>query len=178
MYSSVNFARIGVDISKALLKSINLFADQYEIDITQHLNLTLLQRRLSFADTLCIENHINDSDIPKTAKTNVNDSIIVGRFVEKSLRQFIDNIANNRPIPAAEIPNELTYNVFGLQSKYRQPGLRHLNEMQLFALTFMQRHCSVNHKNFNQFKPFIDNEIAEREMCVFFSELRNLKIKK
>lgn len=134
--------------------------------MNKHLNNTRIQRRFSLGDTMCIASSIEiDTDVPAAAKESVSAAIISGRFAAKALRTFIDNVAANQPIMYAEdIPNELTYDVLGLNTKNRQPGLRSLAEMPLFALTYMQRHCSVNHKDFDQFKPFIDDEIAESEM--------------
>lgn len=143
-----------------------MFADQYEEDMNKHLNITRIQRRFSLGDTTCIESAIeNHSEIPAGAKENVNAAVISGRFAAKALRNFVENIDGNKPIMYADdMANELSYDVLGLKTQHRQPGLRSLEDMQLYALAYMQQHCSVHHKDFDQLKPFIDDEIAESEM--------------
>ena len=79
------------------------------------------------------------------------------------------NIEHNQPIVDSNLPDQVTYGLFGLDARPRQAGLRKLNDIQMFSLAFMQRHCSIIHGHYYIYKPFIENEISESEMWVFFN---------
>lgn len=63
-----------------------------------------------------------------------------------------------------------------MHNKNRQPGLRKLDDHQLFSLTYLQRHCSGHHENYKTFKPFVENQISEYELYVQY--INNIDINK
>lgn len=69
----------------------------------------------------------------------------------------------SEPIPDPELHDTVTYDLFDLRQRKRQPGLRSLDDMQLFSLVYLQRYCSATDGNYNVYKAFVEMEIAARQ---------------
>lgn len=86
-----------------------------------------------------------------------------GRFTAKCLQEFLRLIETGQPIPDALLPDAVTYDLFNLRERKRQPGLRSYDDMQLFSLVYMQRYCSVTNLYYKRFKAFVEMEITGQQ---------------
>lgn len=86
------------------------------------------------------------------------------RFAAKSFEEFQHQLEVNQPIPDATLPDLLTYDRFDLRSSKRQPGLRELDDSQLFALATLQSHCGRSPVGYAELKPFVEARLSETEM--------------
>lgn len=86
-----------------------------------------------------------------------------GRFTSKSLVEFLRLIESSQPIPDPHLPDQVTYDLFDLRQRKRQPGLRPYDDMQLFSLVYLQRYCSVTNGYYKKFKAFVEMEIPGQQ---------------
>lgn len=193
---SINFARIGFDISQALLEATFLFGEQYKAQqYSQNYGTTgesLKNRKFSTESTDCFERLIllyqinvwtisifkntlscryideTDRDIPYDARISLLSQILSGRFALNALNTFLHNVHTNTPIPEAILQDGLSYTQLGLQTDKRQAGLRQYDHGQLFSLAFMQRSCGYSHGDYYEYKPYIEGEVDELFRLVLF----------
>lgn len=79
----------------------------------------------------------------------------------KFIRRAIDD---NQPIVDVPVADYVTYDFFGLRKQKRLPELRQLNDLRLFTLVHLQRHCAVRDSDYRQLKTIIEDAINEDEM--------------
>lgn len=72
-------------------------------------------------------------------------------------------VDGNHAIADAQLPDTVTYDLFGLRQPRRQPGLRAFDDTQLFAVALLQRHCGHEATGYAAYKAYIDKEITEKE---------------
>lgn len=88
--------------------------------------------------------------------------VTTGRFAGKCLTEFLRLIETSQPIPDSQLPDAVTYDLFDLRQRKRQPGLRQFDDTQLFSLVYMQRYCSVTNGYYSRFKAFVEMETPGR----------------
>lgn len=101
--------------------------------------------------------------MPQSAKNSLISDLSSGRFTSNCLAEFLRLMEASQPVPDSELPDTVTYDLFDLRQRNRQPGLRALDDMQLFSLAYMQRFCSSTDGNYDSFKAFVEREIAARQ---------------
>lgn len=106
---------------------------------------------------------LNDPKIPQEAKNALVSDVTSGRFTAKCLKEFLRLIETSQPIPDSQLPDAVTYDLFDLRQRKRQPGLRSFDDLQLFSLVYMQRYCSVTNGYYKRFKSFVEMEIPGRD---------------
>lgn len=173
---AVNFARIGKDIADTLLTAIDVFNHEY-------LNApTISKRNISYAsNTLtniryipydndvigsskrCILNklRLGDPNIPESARNNLYNHVRVARITARALESLLWTIDQNRPVGGID---RVTYEDMGLKFRHRLPGLRALNERQLFTVTYLQNFCADPDNNYDKLKPYIEMEVSGRTL--------------
>lgn len=115
---------------------------------------------------------LNDPKIPQQAIDLLVSDVTSGRFTSQSLQEFLRLVETSQPIPDAQLPDAVTYDLFELRDRKRQPGLRPFDDMQLFSLVYMQRYCSVTNGYYKHFKAFVEMEIPGRHGYVVVFLLR------
>ncbi|XP_055623689.1 protein gone early isoform X2 [Toxorhynchites rutilus septentrionalis] len=155
---SLNFARLGSDISLVIQDAINTFAEQLkniEGDKSQHFGLSSARLGNIFSKQAqrCVT---NVPSVPKgTPKDrqlerigNVNrlnlylEVSSVG-MLTRAFETLVEKIHRNERIFESAISEKTTYELLGLRERHLQPGLRKYSEQQLYALAYMQKHCAV-----------------------------------
>lgn len=106
---------------------------------------------------------LNDPKIPQEAINVLVSDVTSGRFTAKCLKEFLRLIETSQPIPDSQLPDAVTYDLFDLRQRKRQPGLRPFDDLQLFSLVYMQRYCSVTNGYYKRFKSFVEMEIPGRD---------------
>ncbi|KAG4075956.1 hypothetical protein HA402_003782 [Bradysia odoriphaga] len=160
---SVNFARIGEELSKLLLNAVFRIGEQYKDEFyANHKLVNKTRTPFSLGETDCIE-RLSDPKIPQTAKDSLVSDVTSGRFTSNCLAEFLRLMEASQPVPDSELPDTVTYDLFDLRQRKRQPGLRSFDDMQLFSLVYMQRYCSVTNGHYKHYKAFVEMEIPARQ---------------
>ncbi|KAJ6637055.1 Protein gone early [Pseudolycoriella hygida] len=164
---AVNFARIGMEISKSLLKAVFFIGTQYKDELyATHKLVNVTKTAFSLGDTSCLEGFFcrkPDDEIPQRAKDLFVLEVTSGRFTFKCFKEFLQLIDANQPIPSSELDDAVTYDLLNLRQGKRQPGLRAFDNMQLFSMVYMQNYCSLLNGHYEPFKAFVEMEATATE---------------
>lgn len=172
----VNFARIGRDMTDTLVNVVEEMNQEYLIksEIVRSKGGAAQTgalkniRYIPYGNTVageskrCILNKLNlrQPKVPKRAQDDLYNQIRVARITTRALnglRQAIDS-GNETGIEKVKFAD------LGLKRRLRQPGLRQLDELQMFSVAFMQNYCAEMDPNYAKLKPFIEQEVSRRSM--------------
>uniref|UniRef100_A0A1I8NC68 Peptidase M13 N-terminal domain-containing protein n=1 Tax=Musca domestica TaxID=7370 RepID=A0A1I8NC68_MUSDO len=161
---AVNFARIGSDILEVLMDAVMTFVEQYKADNNDlHLHIDL-----GNVDIGCITAEEHNREELQELSTNALKSFHItlsgAKITAKALSSFLAAIDTASPIVGASFDQLHTYESLRLTQRLRIPGLRSYNENELFALAYMQKHCSTSiaDKDYAKIKPHVEQQLAEK----------------
>lgn len=173
-FSSINFARIGFELSTALFEAAISIAHQHNVTLGDN---TCVQgyflsfyifHKAAFSTkylSISIRRQIHDQSIPLAAKQQLSNSIAAGHFTARAFTEFVRLVDGNHGIADYRLPDQVTFDLFGFRKPQRQAGLRLYDDGQLFGLSFMQRHCGYSDDiAYATYKPFIEHALTQREM--------------
>ncbi|XP_055840885.1 protein gone early [Episyrphus balteatus] len=168
----VNFARVGADIVEKLIETISIFEKQYRFSSKSS---DSNEESIFKINTQCIENDVMDIDLSESSLSSFHTIMSAARITAKALTRFIESIDSAAPITGASIDPSLTYENLQLTNRKRLPGLRSLNENELFTLAYMQKHCStpIADKDYARIKPHVEKKLAE--MYLFNATWRHIQ---
>ena len=174
---SVNFARIGRGMTDTLLNVVEELNQDYLIKSEIVRSRGGVQpggdlkdiKYIPYGNTVtgdskrCLLNKLNlkDPKMPKRALDQLYNQIRVARVTSRALQSLVYMIDNNKKMASME---KVTYEDLGLRNRLRQPGLRQLDEQQLFTVAYMQNFCAETDLNYAKWKPYIEQEVSRRSM--------------
>lgn len=175
---AVNFARLGRDLADTLLKMVEEINEDYEIKsaIVRSKGQAQAQggalkdiRFIPYGNTVdgdsrrCIENKLNlrSQKLPQEAMDNLYNEIIVARITTRALSTLLYMIDDGKQATGM---GKVTFDNLELKRRLRQPGLRQLDEAQLFAVAYMQNFCAEADQHYAKLKPFVELEVSRRSM--------------
>lgn len=174
---AVNFARLGRDVADTLLSIVDEFNQEYLIkaEIVRskggNQGAAALKdiRYIPYGNSVageskrCLLNklRLRDPNLPQRAKDDLYHEINVARLTARALGSLLFMIDNEKRITGM---GRVTYVALGLKQRLRQPGLRRLDEQQLFAVVYMQNYCAEMDQNYVKLKPYIELEVSRRSM--------------
>lgn len=174
---SVNFGRIGKDISDTLLTAVDVFNNEYlnlpaisKRNISVSSNTVTNIRYIPYDNDVigsskrCILNklRLGDPNIPEQARNNLYNYIRVARITARALGTLLWTIDQGKAVIGMD--DGVTYASLGLTTRLRQPGLRALDERQLFTVTYLQNFCADPENNYDKLKPYIEMEVSGRTL--------------
>lgn len=171
---AVNFARLGRDMVDTLLKIVDEFNEDYKVkaEIVRargpvHSGPLKDIRFIPYGDAVagdskrCLVNklQLRNQKLPQETLDNLYNEIRVARIATRSLDSLIYMIDNGKHVTGM---GKVTFKDLGLTKRLRQPGLRQLDERQLYSVAYMQNFCSEMDQNYAKLKPFIELEVSGR----------------
>lgn len=173
---AVNFARLGRDIAHTLLNVVDEINQDYLIksEIVRskggvHTGALKDIRYIPYGNTVageskrCILNKLNlrDPKLPQRTQDNLYNEVRVARMAARALESLLWMIDHGKHVTGM---GKVTFAELGLKQRLRQPGLRQLDELQLFSVAYMQNFCAETDHNYAKLKPFIELEVSRRSM--------------
>ncbi|EDS26161.1 conserved hypothetical protein [Culex quinquefasciatus] len=145
---SLNFARLGADISLVIHDAVNTLAEQFgNVEASRqprHIRENVFDEEAQKCMTKKLQSiYLNTAHISNATKLHSYLELASTSMLAQSFQSLLEKIARNERLPVADIPEKSTYASLGLRHFRRQPGLQRYDEQQLFALAFLQRHCAV-----------------------------------
>lgn len=64
-----------------------------------------------------------------------------------------------------------TYELIAVKLFNRQVGLRTLSDIQLFSLSLLQQKCGVTVEEYEQYKPFVEQELSQKVKYAFWKHI-------
>lgn len=165
---SLNFARLGADISLVIHDAVNTLAEQFrnvETSLPRHILENVFDEEAQKCMTKKLSSvYLNTAHISNATKLHSYLELSATSLLSASFQSLLDKITRNERIYVADIPEKSTYETLGLRTPRRQPGLQRYDEQQLFALAFLQKHCAVPDKGALRFsKILVENYIPEAD---------------
>ncbi|XP_055915562.1 protein gone early [Eupeodes corollae] len=160
----VNFARVGADIVEKLIETVSIFENQYRFSSKS--SSDSMEESVFKINAHCMEDVTGDIELSENALSSFHTIMSAARITAKALTRFIESIDGAAPITGASIDPSLTYENLQLTNRKRLPGLRSLNENELFTLAYMQKHCStpIADKDYARIKPHVEKKLAEMHL--------------
>lgn len=174
---AVNFARFGRDITDTLLNIVEEMNQEYLIksEIVRSKGKVVQSgvlkdiRYIPYGNTVtgeskrCILGKLNmrDPKLPQRTQDSLYNQVRVARMTSRALGSLLRMIDNGKHVTGM---GKVSFAELGLKERLRQPGLRQLDELQLFSVAYMQNFCAETDQNYAKLKPFIELEVSRRSM--------------
>ncbi|XP_037937155.1 protein gone early isoform X2 [Teleopsis dalmanni] len=167
----INFARIGSDILEVLIDILPIFVEQFR-ENEDYFTIENSSEKIDIGkvDIDCLTAaEETQEDFEKLSKTTMNsfhNTLSAAKISARALSTFIEAIDASNPIMGASIEPKVTYENLRLTQRHRLPGLRALNDNELYTLAYMQKHCSIliADKDYARIKPHVEQTLAERHL--------------
>lgn len=145
---SLNFARLGADISLVIHDAVNTLAEQFGHVEASRQPRHIVENVFDEEAQRCMSKklqsiYLNTAHISNATKLHSYLELASTSMAAQSFQTLLEKIARNERLYVADIPEKSTYASLGLRHPRRQPGLQRYEEQQLFALALLQRHCAV-----------------------------------
>ncbi|XP_058831508.1 protein gone early [Topomyia yanbarensis] len=164
---SLNFARLGADISLVIHDAINTLTEQFkntETNQPRHIVENVFDEEAQQCITRILPHSFHPTRISNESKLHLYLELSAASVLRQAFGTLLDKIDRNERIFESEISEKTTYEVLGLRHWRRQAGLRRYDQQQLFSLAYLQKHCAVPDSGAVRLtKLLLDNDIPETE---------------
>ncbi|XP_058444866.1 protein gone early [Malaya genurostris] len=164
---SLNFARLGADISLVIHDTINTLTEQFrntETNQPKHILDNVFDDEAQQCMTKILPHSFHPTRISNASKLHLYLELSAGSMLRQAFGTLLAKIDRNERIFESEISEKTTYDVLGLRQWRRQAGLRRYDQQQLFSLAYLQKHCAVPDSGAIRLtKLLVNNDIPETE---------------
>ncbi|XP_055588245.1 protein gone early [Uranotaenia lowii] len=163
---SVNFARLGSDISLVIHDAINTLTEQFAQTAKDQPKQTLenvFDEEAQECISRIIPHIFHPSKVSNSSKLDLYLELSAGSLLSQAFGTLLDKIDRNERIFESDIPEKSTYEAMGLRHNRRQPGLRKYDEQQLFSLALLQKHCATEDSAVVRYNKLLVSGIPEAE---------------